>query len=95
MIIRISTEGQFRVKSALLDTLADLDEKIIEAVANEKQDEYQTLFNQMIEMVRNEGKPLEPDELVESTVVLPPPDTTFAEARKLFVGDGVIPPDLL
>jgi hypothetical protein len=94
MIIRIATEGQFRVKSAHLDTLSEIDEKIIEAVANEREEEYQVLFNQMIELVRNEGETLDPDELVESTIVLPPPDTSFEEARKLFVGDGVIPTDL-
>jgi hypothetical protein len=94
MIIRISTEGQFKVKSAHLDTLAEIDEKIIEAVANDNKEAYHKLFDEMINLVRNEGVVLDPDELVESTVVLPPPDTTFEEAKKLFVGDGVIPPDL-
>jgi hypothetical protein len=94
MIIRISTEGQYRVKSAHLDELSEIDEKIITAVANEKKDEYQTLFNEMLDLVRKNGQPLDPEELLESAIVLPPPDTTFEEAQKLFVGDGVIPPDL-
>jgi hypothetical protein len=94
MIIRISTEGQYRMKSAHLDTLSEIDEKIIAAVANEHHDEYNRLFNEMLETVRSNGEPLDPEELLESAIVLPPPDTTFEEARKLFVGDGVIPPDL-
>jgi hypothetical protein len=94
MIIRISTEGQYRVNSAHLDTLGEIDEQIIEAVANEKRDEYTVLFNQLLDIVRTNGKPLDEDELLESSIVLPPPDTNFEEARKLFVGDGVIPPDL-
>ncbi len=94
MIIRISTEGQYRVSSAHLDTLSDIDEKIIAAVANDKRDEYETLFNELIETVRNNGQPLDPEELLESAIVLPPPDTSFDEAKKLFVGDGVIPTDL-
>ncbi len=94
MIIRISTEGQYRVPSAHLDDLSELDEKIVSAVANDKKDEYFTLFNQMIELVRQNGKPLDPEELLESAIVLPPPDTSFEEARKLFVGDGVVPTDL-
>lgn len=94
MIIRISTEGQYRVGSAHLDTLGEIDEKIIAAVANEQHDEYQKLFDQLINIVRENGTPLDPEELLESAIVLPPPDTTFEEAKKLFVGDGVIPPDL-
>lgn len=94
MIIRIATEGQFRVKSVHLDTLSEIDEKIIDAVANDQKDEYHKLFGEMIDLVRSEGEALDPDELIESTVVLPPPDTSFEEAKKLFVGDGVIPTDL-
>jgi hypothetical protein len=94
MIIRISTEGQYRVSSAHLDELGEIDEKIITAVANEKKDDYQTLFNEMLDIVRKNGQPLDPEELLESAIVLPPPDTSFDEARKLFVGEGVIPPDL-
>jgi hypothetical protein len=94
MIIRISTEGQYRVNSAHLDTLSELDEKIISAVANEQRADYETLFNEMLGLVRDNGEPLDPEELLESAIVLPPPDTTFEEAKKLFVGDGVIPSDL-
>jgi hypothetical protein len=94
MIIRISTEGQYRLSSAHLDTLGEIDEKIIAAVANEDREQYATLFNELLEVVRTNGEPLDPEELLESAVVLPPPDTTFEEAKKLFVGDGVIPPDL-
>lgn len=94
MIIRISTEGQYRVNSAHLDALNDLDEQIISAVANEQREQYAKLFDQMLDMVRSNGVPLDPEELLESAIVLPPPDTSFEEARKLFVGDGVVPPDL-
>jgi hypothetical protein len=94
MIVRISTEGQYRLSSAILDDLSEIDEKIITAVANENKDEYQTLFNEMLDIVRKNGQPLDPEELLESAIVLPPPDTSFDEAKKLFVGDGVIPPDL-
>ena len=34
---------------------------------------------------------LEDDELVESDVILPPRDITFAEAQGEFTGDGLIP----
>jgi hypothetical protein len=94
MIVRISTEGQYRLNSALLDKLSEVDEAIISAVANEDREQYQTLFNELLDIVRANGEPLDPEELLESAIVLPPPDTTFDEARKLFVGEGVVPADL-
>lgn len=94
MIVRISTEGQFRVNSTYLDKLNEIDEAILSAVANENRDEFQKLFNELLDTVRSNGEPLDPEELVESTIVLPPPDTTFEEARELFVGDGVIPSEV-
>ena len=45
----------------------------------------------MLELVRRDGTPLGDDELEESDVILPPPDTTFAEAAHEFTGDGLIP----
>lgn len=94
MIIRIATEGQYRLPSAHLDTLGEIDEQIIAAVSNDNRDEYKRLFDQLLDVVRTNGTPLSEDELLESAIVLPPPDTTFEEARKLFVGEGVVPQEL-
>jgi hypothetical protein len=45
----------------------------------------------MLELVRRDGQPLGDDELEESDVILPPPDTTMDEAAHEFSGDGLIP----
>jgi hypothetical protein len=45
----------------------------------------------MLELVRSEGQPVDDDELVGSDVILPPADTTFAEACAEFTGEGLIP----
>ena len=45
----------------------------------------------MLELVRRDGTPLGDDELEESDVILPPPDTTLAEAAHEFTGDGPDP----
>jgi hypothetical protein len=45
----------------------------------------------MLELVRSDGRPVGDDVLEESDVILPPPDTTFAEAAEQFTGDGLIP----
>jgi hypothetical protein len=91
MIIRISTEGQYRIDSSFLDRLNDVDEEVVISVANGERERYTALFNELLDMVRSNGRPLDPDELHESHIVLPPPDTTFEEATELFVGEGIIP----
>ena len=39
----------------------------------------------------DDGRALDGDELVESDVILPPPDISFAEAQSEFTGEGLIP----
>jgi hypothetical protein len=45
----------------------------------------------MLELVANDGNELDGDDLVESDVILPPRDISFAEAQGEFTGDGLIP----
>lgn len=91
MIVRIATEGQYRLPSAVLDKLNNLDNNIVEVVAAGDTKKFQKLFGQMISLVRKQGQPLKPDELVESQVILPPPDTTLEDAKNLFTGAGLVP----
>jgi hypothetical protein len=49
------------------------------------------VFEQMLDLVRRAGQPLGEDELEESEVILPPPDTSFVEAAAEFTGEGLIP----
>ncbi|HEU5422175.1 MAG TPA: hypothetical protein VFU72_01415 [Nitrolancea sp.] len=89
MIVRIATEGQYELDSSYLDKLNAIDNDIVNAIADGDRARYQKLFNQLLELVRRHGTPVDVDELVESQVVLPPPDTTFDEAEELFVGEGM------
>ena len=41
--------------------------------------------------MREHGRALGDEELLESHVILPPADTTFAEATEDFTGEGLIP----
>jgi hypothetical protein len=91
VIVRILTEGQYRIESSLLDRLNALDNAIVEAVAAGDEERFRTLLAELLDQVRRHGIPVSPDEFVESDVILPPPDTTIEEARQLFVGDGLIP----
>ena len=45
----------------------------------------------MLDIIRKEGEHLGDDELETSDVIVPPADTSFAEAAAEFTGDGLIP----
>ncbi len=91
MIVRIATEGQYRFPGALLDRLNELDHYIVEAVAKGDEAEFHRLYIEMVSLVKNEGDPLLPDEIMESEIILPPPDITLKEAKDLFVHHDLIP----
>ena len=91
MIVRIATEGQFHLPDDDATRLNDLDNQAVEAVEAGDEDRFQQLFEEMLELVRRDGKAVGDDELEESDVILPPPDLTFAEAGEQFTGDGLIP----
>ena len=91
MIVRILSEGQYRLDSAALDKLNEIDNQLVTTVASGDQQSYHSLFQQMIGLVRQQGTPVPTQELVESDVILPQADTSFDEAKTLFVGDGLLP----
>ncbi len=91
MIVRISTEGQYRLPDEETDRLNELDNDIVTAVDAGEEERFHELFEQMLALVRSEGRPLDDDDLEASDVILPPPDLTLAEAGGQFTGDGLIP----
>lgn len=91
MIVRIATEGQYRLADDHAAELDELDDKVVAAVEAGDERRYRELFEQMVEFVRRRGEALDVDELAESDVILPPPDTTRAEAAAEFTGEGLIP----
>ena len=91
MIVRIATVGQYRLPDEDAKKLNDLDNETVKAAEAGDEARFAELFEQMLELVRRDGKELGDDELEESDVILPPPDTTLAEAAHEFTGDGLIP----
>jgi hypothetical protein len=91
VIVRIATEGQFRLPDDHAQRLNDLDNQTVEAVEAGDEARFQELFAQMLELVRRDGRALGDDELEESDVIIPPPDTTIEQAAHDFSGDGLIP----
>ena len=91
MIVRISTENQYVFPDDQADRLNDLDNAVVAAVAAEDEDAFHEAFEELLALVRAEGTLLDAEELEESDVILPPPDTSFTEASAEFTGDGLIP----
>jgi hypothetical protein len=91
VIVRISNEGQYRLPDSDADRLNDLDNQAVEAADAGDEDRFKQLWQQMLDVVASDGEELPDDELVESDVILPPRDVTFAEAQGEFTGDGLIP----
>jgi hypothetical protein len=91
VIVRISTEGQYRLPDGDADRLNELDNEAVAAVEADDEDRFHEVFEQMLDLVRSEGRPLPVEDLEESDLILPPPDLTFVEAGEHFTGDGLIP----
>lgn len=89
MIIRISEDGQYKVPAGLLDELNVIDNKIVDLVAREKEEEYRTELSKLISMIRSKGQKLDDSDIQESDIIVPPEDLTLKEAREIFTGEGI------
>ena len=91
MIVRVSGEGQFELPDGDAERLNELDNAAVAAVEGGDEGKFQELWTQMLDLVASDGKEIGDDELVESDVILPPRDISFAEAAGEFTGEGLIP----
>ncbi|MGI6082796.1 MAG: PspA-associated protein PspAA [Limnochordia bacterium] len=92
MIIRIATEGQYELRGEALAKLDALDDLVLDAIAKSDAEAFEKSLNTVFSHVRSQGTRLPDNSLHESDLILPPPDTTLAEARELFAD---YPRDLL
>jgi hypothetical protein len=91
VIVRILSEGQFKLADDVQTKLNEIDNEAVAAVEAGDEARFHELFEQMIALVESGGEPLGDDELVESQIIIPPRNLTFAEAKGEFTGDGIIP----
>ena len=91
MIVRIMSEGQFRLDDADHARLNELDDAVVAAVDAGDEAAYGRGLAALLAFVRDNGAKLEEEDLEGSDFILPPADTTFAEAGEQFTGDGLIP----
>ena len=91
MIVRILGDNQYVLDSKYLDKLNELDTCMVDHLGHEQVDDFDSCLHEMIHIIREKGTPLDPAEIRTSDLIVPSPDMTPDEARKLFTKDGIIP----
>jgi hypothetical protein len=91
VIIRVMSEGRWRVDDALAVRLNELDDEVGRAVAADDQAAMSEALRRLAETVRSEGTRLDDTDLSPSDAVVPPEDLTLEEAHELLEGEGLIP----
>ena len=93
MIVRILSEGQWRIESDGRAELNSLDDAIEAAVQAGDQSQLAEALQQLHDKVRAIGREVPDDELADSDLILPDVDATLDEVRHLLNGsdDGLIP----
>lgn len=91
MIVRIMGEGQYRLAEAVHERVNELDNAVVAAVEKDDEDAFHASFEELLDLIRTDGEQLKDEELLTSDVIVPPADTSMAEASSDFTGDGLIP----
>ena len=84
-------EGQYRLSKNVLERVNELDNTVVKAVEADDEDGFHASFEEMLEAIRSEGEHLGDEEIETSDIIVPPSDTSFAEAAAEFTGEGLIP----
>ena len=90
MIVRILGEGQFRADEALVKELNRIDNRLVAHVEKGDQRSFQNDLRELISLVRTRGEPIDPVDLLPSSIIVPPEDLSLDEARRVFRGAGLI-----
>jgi hypothetical protein len=91
VIVRIMGEGQYRLADDVRERVNDLDNAVAAAVDGDDEDAFHAAFEEMLDVIRKEGEHLGDEEIETSDVIVPPADTSMAEATAEFSGEGLIP----
>ncbi|MUL40968.1 hypothetical protein FZ103_07165 [Streptomonospora sp. PA3] len=91
MIVRIMGEGQVDLSEADLDLLNSFDKTLEEALESGSEETFRQALHDLLERVREDGKPLPPDSLEPSQFILPHADATMDEVRAMLGDEGLLP----
>ncbi len=84
-------EGQYRLPEEIHERVNELDNTVVAAVEKNDEDAFHAAFEELLDVIRTGGEHLGDEELETSDVIVPPADTSMAEASADFSGDGLIP----
>jgi hypothetical protein len=90
MIIRILSEGQFRLDDKLLGELNRIDNRIVDHVQKGDEKGFRKDLARLISTIKEQGEPVDPVDIFPSAIIVPPEDMSFEEARQVFCGPGLI-----
>jgi hypothetical protein len=90
VIVRIATEGQYRLSEEQLPRLHELDAGVVAAAEAGDEDLFERSFAELLAFVRT-GELLNDVHLGSSDAILPPPDVSLAEAINEFDTKDLIP----
>jgi hypothetical protein len=91
VIVRIMGEGQYRLTEECVARVNELDNEVVKAVDGDDEDGFHAAFEELLQVIRSEGEHVADDDIQSSDVIVPPADTSMAEAAADFSGDGLIP----
>ena len=91
MIIRIFSDGQYRIPEDAQARLHELDAQTVQAVDAGDEEAFTSSYGALVELIHSTGERLADDDLEPSDLMLPPADITLEEAREEFTGEGLIP----
>ncbi len=84
-------EGQYRLPEEVHERVNELDNTVVAAVERNDEDAFHATFEELLDVIRTGGEHLGDEELETSDVIVPPADTSMAEASADFSGEGLIP----
>jgi hypothetical protein len=92
-IVRIMGHGQFSVDTKILQRLNEIDGLLVQLVKTDRPDdsEFKKHLVELTSIVEKNGKQLDSKEIIQSDIILPSADLSIDEAKRLFIGEGVVP----
>ena len=91
MIVRILGEGQLEVPDSAAEELNKLDAALESAVDRNDEASFRPALAALLAKVRQAGSAADASDLRPSELIIPRPDASMDEVRKLLTDEGLIP----
>jgi hypothetical protein len=91
VIVRIFSDGQYRIPDDVQARLHELDIATVNAIDSDDEAAFSSTYAALVELIHANGERLADEELEPSDLMLPPADITLEEAREEFTGEGLLP----